>query len=66
MISAAVVDPSRKCRQFLDLRYLERNTIDISYWHTKLNFSGSLVDLPEKNGQTLFATDATRRTTGSL
>ena len=55
-----------KYRQFLDLRYLECNTIDISNRQTKLDFSGGLVDLPEKNGQTLFATNATRRASGSL
>jgi hypothetical protein len=36
-------------RHFVDLRYLERNTIDISNWDTKLDLSGNLIDLPEKN-----------------
>jgi len=45
---------------------LERNTIDIIYWNAKLNFSGGLIDLPEKNGQYFFATKAPRGTTGGL
>jgi len=60
------INPSGKRRQLLHLSNLERYTIDISYWHTKLNFAGNLVDLPEKNGQILFGTNATGRTTGSL
>jgi len=31
-----------------DLRNLERNTIDTSYWYAKLDLSGGLIDLPEK------------------
>jgi hypothetical protein len=31
-----------------DLGNLERNTIDVGYWYTKLDFSGGLIDLPEK------------------
>ena len=53
-------------RQLLDLRNLERNTIDIGYWYTKLDLSSGLIDLPEKNRQSLFATNATRRATGDL
>jgi hypothetical protein len=59
-------DPKRKYRQFFDLRYLKRNTIDIGNWYTKLDLSGGLINLPEKNGQNLFTTKATRRTTGGL
>jgi len=66
MASSVSYESKRKCRQFLDLRYLERGTIDISYWHKKSDLSGSLIDLPEEDGQTLFATNATRRTGGSL
>ena len=58
--------PILKLRGLTDLRNLERNTIDISYWYTKLDLSGGLIDLPEKNGQNLFATNATVRTTGDL
>ena len=63
---SAFPDLKRKCRQFFDLRYLERNTIDIIYWNAKLNFSGGLIDLPEKNGQYFFTTKAPRRTTRGL
>jgi hypothetical protein len=55
-----------KLHGLADLGNLERNTIDISYGYTKLDFSGGLIDLPEKNGQNLFATDATGRATGRL
>jgi hypothetical protein len=45
---------------------LERNTVDICHWYAKLDLAGSLIDLPEKHGQNLFAANAARRTAGSL
>ena|ERR1700730_9582792 len=66
LIGLSCLPPSGSTTNFVDLRYLEHNTIDIFYWYTKLDFSGGLINLPEKNGQNLFATKATRRTTGGL